>query len=166
MNHQESRTLTFKVQSFRRIPNPYLKSEEGEKGAEMYVAICDVKDLPDNFPMETNPREQKMTTNVARKIKDSLLNTSELNFYLLNRGILLSAKDVSYSNYSNEMTVSFEWILKFMGTWMVVIHIRRSYSTATSLMQDSSMLKLKSFLASKAFFKVWLLPKHFCSGAG
>ncbi len=108
MNHQESRTLTFKVQSFRRIPNPYLKSEEGEKGAEMYVAICDVKDLPDNFPMETNPREQKMTTNVARKIKDSLLNTSELNFYLLNRGILLSAKDVSYSNYSNEMTVSFE----------------------------------------------------------
>ena len=92
MNHQESRTLTFKVQSFRRIPNPYLKSEEGEKGAEMYVAICDVKDLPDNFPMETNPREQKMTTNVARKIKDSLLNTSELNFYLLIRGICFLPK--------------------------------------------------------------------------
>lgn len=26
----------------------------------------------------------------------------------MNRGILLSAKDVSYSNYSNEMTISFE----------------------------------------------------------
>jgi hypothetical protein len=49
-----------------------------------------------------------MTTNVAKKIKESLLNTSELNFFLLNRGILLSAKDVSYSNYSNEMTISFE----------------------------------------------------------
>lgn len=108
MSTQEKRTLTFKVQSFRRIPNPYLKSEDGEKGAEMYIAICDVKDIPDNFPMETNPREQKMTTNVAKKIKESLLNTSELNFYLLNRGILLSAKDVSYSNYSNEMTISFE----------------------------------------------------------
>lgn len=108
MSNQEKKSLTFKVQSFRRIPNPYLKSEEGEKGAEMYVAICDVKDLPDDFPMETNPREQKMTTNVAKKIKESLLNTSELNFYLLNRGILLSAKDVSYSNYSNEMTISFE----------------------------------------------------------
>ena len=108
MSNQEKRTLTFKVQSFRRIPNPYLKSEDGEKGAEMYIAICDVKDIPDNFPMETNPREQKMTTNVAKKIKESLLNTSELNFYLLNRGILLSAKDVSYSNYSNEMTISFE----------------------------------------------------------
>lgn len=108
MNNQEKRTLVFKVQSFRRIPNPYFKSEDGEKGAEMYIAICDVKDIPDSFPMETNPREQKMTTNVAKKIKESLLNTSELNFYLLNRGILLSAKDVSYSNYSNEITVSFE----------------------------------------------------------
>lgn len=107
MNNQKQ-TLTFKVQSFRHIPNPYLKSVEGEKGAEMYVAICDVKDIPDNFPMETNPREQKMTTNVAKKIKESLLNTSELNFYLLNRGILLSAKDASYSNYSNEITISFE----------------------------------------------------------
>ena len=108
MSNQEKKCLTFKVQSFRKIPNPYLKSEEGEKGAEMYVAICDVKDLPDDFPMDTNPREQKMTTNVAKKIKESLLNTSELNFFLLNRGILLSAKDVSYSNYSNEMTISFE----------------------------------------------------------
>lgn len=108
MSINEKQTMTFKVQSFRRIPNPYLKSENGEKGAEMYVAICDVKDLPADFPMDTNPREQKMTTNVAKKIKESLLNTSELNFYLLNRGILLSAKDVSYSNYSSEMTVSFE----------------------------------------------------------
>lgn len=108
MNPQESLTLSFQVQSFRRIPNPYLKSEEGERDAEMYIAICDVKDLPDQFPMETNPREQKMTTNVAKKIKESLLNTSELNFYLLNRGILLSAKDVSYSSYSNQLTVTFE----------------------------------------------------------
>ena len=67
MSTQEKQTLTFRVQSFRRIPNPYLKSEEGEKSAEMYIAICDVKDIPDNFPMETNPREQKMTTAVAKK---------------------------------------------------------------------------------------------------
>ena len=31
MNPQESLTLSFQVQSFRRIPNPYLKSEEGER---------------------------------------------------------------------------------------------------------------------------------------
>ena len=108
MSNLEKQIISFRVQSFRRIPNPYAKAEDGEKGAEMYVAVCDVKDVPDNFPMETNPREQKMTTSVAKKIKQSLLNTSELNFYLLNRGILLSAKDVSYNNYSNEVTISFE----------------------------------------------------------
>ena len=57
--------------------------------------------------MDTNPREQKLTTFVAKKIKDSLLG-SELNFFLLNRGILLSAKGVSFNNYSNEITISFE----------------------------------------------------------
>ena len=108
---EQKLSLTFKAQSFRRIPNPYLKSDMGDKGAEMYIAICDVKDLPDNFPMETNPREQKMTTNVAKKIKDSLtnLNSSDFNnFYLLNRGILLSAKCVTFNNYSNEITIDFE----------------------------------------------------------
>lgn len=108
MINEEKRKLTFKAQSFRKVPNPYLKSEEGEKEAAMYMVICDVKDIPDNIPMETNPREQKLTTNVAKKIKASLLDTNELNFYLLNRGILLSAKDVTFNNYSNEVTVVFD----------------------------------------------------------
>ena len=50
-----------------------------------------------------------MTTNVAKKIKESLLNTSELNFLSVEPGHpLLSAKDVSYSSYSNQLTVTFE----------------------------------------------------------
>ena len=51
--------LKFKVESIRKIPNPYLSKEDGEKKAMMYMAICDVKNLPDNIPMETNPRKQK-----------------------------------------------------------------------------------------------------------
>ena len=100
-------TLTFPVQSFRCIPNPYRKSENGDPQANMYMAICDVKMLPDNIPMGTNPREQNLQTNVAKKIKASLLNTASLDFYLLNRGILLSAKEVRFNNYSNELTVDF-----------------------------------------------------------
>lgn len=104
-----SLVLTFKVQSFRRIPNPYVKNDNGERtSAETYVLVADVMDVPDNIPMETNPRKQKMTTNVAKGIKESLLNTSEADFYLLNRGLLLSAKEVTYSNYSNEVTIVFE----------------------------------------------------------
>lgn len=106
MNHPLE--LTFPVQSFRRVPNPYLKSEEGEKEASMCVAVCDVKKIPENIPMDTNPRKQKLTTDVAKKIKLSLLNAGEANFYLLNRGILLSAKSAVYNNYSSEVTVVFE----------------------------------------------------------
>lgn len=108
MNEKKALKLKFKVQSFRKIPNPYLASEEGSKEAAMYIAISDVKDLPDTIPMETNPREQKLTTNVAKKIKASLLNQNELDFYLLNRGLLLSAKEVTFNNYANEVTVVFE----------------------------------------------------------
>lgn len=110
MINEKARTLTFKVQSFRKVPNPYLNSEEGERNAATYIAMCDVKNIPDSIPMETNPREQKLTTTVAKKIKRSLLNEDDFknNFYLLNRGILLSAKEVTFNNYSNEITVVFD----------------------------------------------------------
>lgn len=102
-------TIRFKVASFRKIPNPYINSEnEGEKKPEMYTIICDVKNIPDEIPMKTNPREQRLTTNVAKKIRESLINHSDLNFYLLNRGILLSAKSISYDNVTSMITITFE----------------------------------------------------------
>lgn len=107
-NDRGALTLKFPVQSFRKIPNPYLKEEEGDKEAAMYVAICDVKELPADIPMETNPREQKLTTNVAKKIKNSLLDPAAFDFYLLNRGLLLSARTVTFDNYSNQVTIVFE----------------------------------------------------------
>lgn len=100
--------LKFKVESIRKIPNPYLSKEDGEKKAMMYMAICDVKNLPDNIPMETNPRKQKLTMGVPKKIKASLLDESYLDFYLLNRGLCISAADVTFNNYSNEICVSFD----------------------------------------------------------
>jgi len=101
--------LKFKVSSFRKIPNPYIKSENvGETKPEMYILICDVKDLPTDIPMGTNPRMQNEKTKVAKKIQTSLTNHTERNFYLLNRGILLSAKSVTYNNEENVVTVLFE----------------------------------------------------------
>lgn len=101
--------LKFKVSSFRKIPNPYIKSDNvGESKPEMYMLICDVKDLPNDIPMGTNPRMQNEKTKVAKKIQTSLTNHTERNFYLLNRGILLSAKSVSYNNEENIVTILFE----------------------------------------------------------
>ncbi|WP_370768379.1 AIPR family protein [Ruminococcus sp.] len=107
-----STELNFKVESFRKIPNPFQNKDLVKKPDEfypqMYFAICDVKDLPDNIPMATNPREQKMGTSVAKKIMESLLKTSEPDFYLLNRGLVISAKDVHYDNNSGMLKVIFQ----------------------------------------------------------
>ena len=72
------------------------------------MLICDVKNLPNNIPMNTNPRMQNEKTKVAKKIQNSLLNHSERIFYLLNRGLLLSAKSVIYNNEENTVNVVFE----------------------------------------------------------
>lgn len=106
----ENGKMTFKVKSFRRIPNPYLTKENeaaGDPVPQMYIAICDVTDIPDNIPMKTNPRKQKLTTAVAKKIRASLLDQSALDFYLLNRGLLVSAEAATFDNYRNELTITF-----------------------------------------------------------
>ena len=97
--------LEIKVDSFRKIPNPY---KEGPGSvSQMFTAICDVKDLPEELLkwMETNPRKQNIRGGVAKKIKTSLSESRD--FHLLNRGILLSAYDVTYNNYDNKMKLVF-----------------------------------------------------------
>lgn len=109
MSKSKNLEIKFKVSSFRKIPNPYIKSDNlSESKPEMFMLICDVKDLPTNIPMNTNPRMQNEKTKVAKKIQNSLLNHSERIFYLLNRGLLLSAKSVIYNNEENTVNVVFE----------------------------------------------------------
>lgn len=100
--------IIFKIKSFRKIPNPYYLSDDGSmKGAEMYYIVCDVKDVPSNIPMDTNPREQKLTTAVAKKIRASLTTPGANNFYLLNRGLLLSAERVTFNSKNETVSVVF-----------------------------------------------------------
>lgn len=100
------KTFEIPVDSFRKIPNPY---KEGPSSvSQMYTAICDVKDLPEDLIdwMETNPRKQNTNSGVAKKIKSSLVESGS-DFHLLNRGILLSASDVTFNNYDNTMKLVF-----------------------------------------------------------
>lgn len=100
--------LKFKTKSFRKIPNPFYNSDNFINNSEMYIMICDVKDIPKDIPMETNPREQKLNTAVAKKIRTSLINERSNNFYLLNRGLTVSAKSVEYDNKNDIATIEFE----------------------------------------------------------
>ncbi|KRL85016.1 hypothetical protein FC50_GL001872 [Lacticaseibacillus pantheris DSM 15945 = JCM 12539 = NBRC 106106] len=74
--------------SVARLSSPY---ESDPK--VIYHLLVDVKDLPSNLPTEVNPRAVNKKTKVFRRIEDGLQNDEE-QFYVENRGILISAKGV------------------------------------------------------------------------
>lgn len=100
----------FVVQSYREIPNPYMSKKEFVDVADtkMYILICDINNLPVGLSTETNPRQQNMKTKVAKKIQDSLLDGEFNDFYLLNRGILISASGIEFNQKNREVSISFD----------------------------------------------------------
>jgi hypothetical protein len=103
----EKLVLRIKSVGYRHIPNPYGEYDENKRlNPQTFQAYVDVKDIPGNFPMETNPREQKLNTKTAKSIKDSLTDESDMNFQLKNRGILLTAESVNYDAHKKEMIIT------------------------------------------------------------
>ena len=92
--------IEFKVQSCVMIPEPRNTNNR------TFIAIAHVRDLPHNFPTGTNPREQKLTTKVAKAIKESLTGFND-TFHLLNRGMLVVAGDLKYDRERNILTLWF-----------------------------------------------------------
>lgn len=96
--------LTLKAKEFKKMVDP----TSGDDNHIKYVCYVQAVSIPALFDewMSTNPREQKMTTNVAVKIKDSLSENS--NFHELNRGILISAQSVKWNNNTEELIILLE----------------------------------------------------------
>lgn len=92
-----------KAKAFKKMEDPIDKSNNRVK----YVCYVQCDSIPNNIYdwMNVNPRERKMTTNVAKKIKESL--ESNRNFHELNRGILFSADKVTYDNQNNTLSMVF-----------------------------------------------------------
>lgn len=95
--------LTFPVKSFRRLDDPF-NPDDFKKKYRFYVNTKDVPEALQDW-METNPREQKLTTDVAEAIRGALREDNR-SFHLWNRGILLSAEAIEYDNKSNFATIS------------------------------------------------------------
>ena len=85
-------TITIPVKSFKKFDNPY----DSKAMAAKYQFFVNVADIPSEWLewLSVNPREQKLTTDVAREIAKSL-RSSKKKFNVLNRGILLSAEEVT-----------------------------------------------------------------------
>ena len=97
-------TIRLIAKAFKKMEDP----NDSSSGHIKYVCYIKANSIPqemDNW-FTTNPREQKMSTNVARKITDSLAENA--NFHELNRGVVLSAKEVKYDTSTKELLVFFE----------------------------------------------------------
>lgn len=94
--------FTILAEQFKKMSDP---TNSGSSHIR-YVSYANAASIPQEFEnwMETNPREQKMTTNVARAISSSLQDN--LNFHELNRGILMSADNVEYDNQKKLVTIT------------------------------------------------------------
>lgn len=96
--------LEFQAKSFKKMEDPTSKGSERVK----YVCYAQAKTIPIelNEWMQTNPREQKMTTNVAKNIRESLKENE--NFHELNRGIVMSVKSVTYDNKDGKVQIQLD----------------------------------------------------------
>ncbi len=99
MENQKTR-LVFPAKAFKKFENPYNPKENPAK----YQFFVNANNVPTELDcwLDVNPREQKLNTDVSKAIRNSLL-CEDKTFHLLNRGILISADEISYNNESKEV---------------------------------------------------------------
>lgn len=99
-----NKVFQFKVHSIRTMSSPYAKSDDKQKLETIYYLLVNMKDLPTNIPLDVNPREPKMTTNVGKALKEAVTEP-ETDFYLNNRGIVISAKSLVFDPAKSQVKI-------------------------------------------------------------
>jgi len=94
----------FKAHSVRTLRSPYASSGESDSYETIYYVLVDMQELPETLPLDVNPREPKMTTSVAKSLKNAV-KESDTDFYLNNRGIVISAKSFVFDTTNSTITV-------------------------------------------------------------
>lgn len=97
--------VKFKVEALRTLASPYRKGDKDESTFEtIYYLLVDMKELPADIPLDVNPREPKMTTNVAHSLLAAVVEP-ETDFYINNRGIVIAAKALTFNSADSEVTI-------------------------------------------------------------
>ena len=100
-----NKQLKFKVNSLRTLASPYKRSEKDDSSYEtIYYLLVNMKDLPEAIPLDVNPRVPKMSTNVAKRLAKAVAEP-ETDFYINNRGIVISAKSLTFNSGESEVTI-------------------------------------------------------------
>lgn len=97
--------LQFRVHSVRTQSSPYSKEDKEESTLEtIHYLLVNLRDLPAGISLEVNPRKPKMSTNVGRSLEAAVIEP-ETDFYINNRGIVISAKAFSFNSANSTVTV-------------------------------------------------------------
>ena len=100
-----NKQLRFKVNSLRTLASPYKRGEKDDSSYEtIYYLLVNMKDLPEAIPLDVNPRVPKMSTNVAKRLAKAV-SEPETDFYINNRGIVISAKSLTFNSGESEVTI-------------------------------------------------------------
>lgn len=97
-------TFTFKVHALRTLASPYKTKEKEDAYETIYYLLVDMTKLPDNMPLDVNPRKPKMSSSVAKKLA-AAVSEPEMDFHLNNRGIVISAKELVFDTLKSEVTI-------------------------------------------------------------
>ena len=89
------------AREFKKMLDPNRKAE----GHTKYVCYIETATIPQDLKewTKTNPRDQKMTTDVAKTIITSLQENDD--FHELNRGVVFSVESVSFDTRTETLTV-------------------------------------------------------------
>lgn len=98
-----NKKLKFKVKALRTLSSPYKRTEK-EELETLYYLLVNMRDLPHDIPLDVNPRVPKMGTNVAKRLVQAVTEP-ETDFYINNRGIVISAKSLSLNSSDAEVTI-------------------------------------------------------------
>ena len=97
--------LKFRVEALRTLASPYRKNDKDEGTLEtIYYMLVDMKELPEKIPLDVNPREPRMTTNVARSLLSAVVEP-EMDFHINNRGIVIAAKALTFNSADSKVTI-------------------------------------------------------------
>lgn len=125
----------FDAKCFRMLPCPY--SDADVTGMPVtYEAYVEIQDLPSDFPMKTNPREQNLNTKVSKTIRESV-NTLDETFHIKNRGIVLSAKSVNYDQKSKKYL--FIWMMRMFTVILTEVTVIESFLKKEKRSKKSNM---------------------------
>jgi hypothetical protein len=69
--------------------------------------VVSLEQYPYNFGLGPNPREPDPTSRVSKRIGETLKENWQ-NFHLLNRGVVVVAKDIEYDNKSQRIRLTLD----------------------------------------------------------